>query len=72
MKAFAVIVILRLLAVVVILVLLRGLQIRFGIGIAMLGLLHVAAITALVTYFVQHRIRGEQQDLSDRTKRRTV
>ena len=75
MKTFGVIVIviIKLLAIVVMLVLFCGLQSRFGIGIAMLGLLHVAAVVALVMYRVRGRNRREPQALlGDRTTRSTV
>lgn len=64
MKAFGIVIVVKLLAIVAILVLLGGLQIRFGSGGAMLGLLHVAAIMALVMYRVRsRRTRREKHSL---------
>jgi ubiquinone/menaquinone biosynthesis C-methylase UbiE len=67
MKVFGIIVLIKLFGIIVILASLRELQIQFGIGVAMLVLLHVAAATALVLY-LQGRIRFHGLAHANRTQ----
>jgi cell division protein FtsW (lipid II flippase) len=74
MKAFGVTVVVKLLVIAAILAVFRGLQVRFGIGIAMLAAAHLAAVIALVIYGLRGRVRRRLQGFlhPDGTARSTV
>jgi hypothetical protein len=63
MKAFGVIVVVKLLAIGAMLILFRALQIRFGISVAILASAHVAVAMALVIYALRGRIQRRRQGL---------
>ncbi|AII11165.1 hypothetical protein EP51_44765 (plasmid) [Rhodococcus opacus] len=52
-----IIILAKVFGIAIVLVLLRGLQVQLGIGVAMLVLLHAAGIAALVVYLVRRRTR---------------